>query len=89
MCNNLDPSDVIVQGTGILSTSGRCDALVFDGATMRWLTCSEETTEPRRRQQCSADDRITIYFDKQSLASGRLVITYDDYDFDICVTVHH
>jgi len=29
----LDPSDVIVQGTGILSTSGRRDALVFGGAT--------------------------------------------------------
>lgn len=27
MCNNLNSSDVIVEGTGILSMSGRCDAL--------------------------------------------------------------
>jgi hypothetical protein len=27
MCNNLDPSDIIIQGTGILSTFVRCDGL--------------------------------------------------------------
>jgi hypothetical protein len=27
MCNNLEPSDIIVQGTGVLSMFGRCDAL--------------------------------------------------------------
>ena len=26
MCNDLDPSDATVQGTGILSVFGRCDA---------------------------------------------------------------
>jgi hypothetical protein len=49
MCSNLDPSDVIVQGTGILLTSGRCDALVFGGAT-RKVNRSEEPEENKEPQ---------------------------------------
>jgi hypothetical protein len=26
MCNELEPSDIILQGTGVLSMFGRCDA---------------------------------------------------------------
>ena len=41
MCNNLDPSDVIVQDTGILSMFGRCDAL---GPSMKIQTHSTFTS---------------------------------------------
>jgi hypothetical protein len=48
MCNNWDSREVIVQGSGILSMSGRCDALVFGGATrIDYYGEPEENTEPQ------------------------------------------
>jgi hypothetical protein len=57
LCNSLDPSDVIVQGTGMLSMSGRCDAF---GPSTKIQT---ESTFTSNRTDKDIVPEVTLQYD--------------------------
>jgi hypothetical protein len=57
MCNDLEPSDIILQGTGVLSMFGRCDAL---GSTTKLQTQIGFTSN---RTDKDFILNVTIYYD--------------------------